>query len=103
MGEYDLMLETQISQLENRNDQLQARIAALEADNARLRTHGQECQDLALEHYGLLLCIGSWLNGHLPEATREQFLKAIAAAKQPSTLVRDIARRALESENPDAN
>jgi len=77
------------------NDQ-QATIAALEAENARLRAHGQDAQDLALGHYGLLLCIGQWMNGGLPEATTEQFMAMIDNARQPATLVQDIVRRALD-------
>lgn len=85
--------------LENNAETLREKISRQQAEIELLQAHAIECQDLALEHYGSLLTIRSWLSGKLPEATAEQFIKLCGQAKQPSHVI--TRRAALESEAND--
>ena len=53
----------------------------------RLRAYAKHCQDLALQHYGLLLCIQAWMLGELPEANAPQFIEQIEASHPPDTSI----------------
>jgi hypothetical protein len=62
-----------------------------------------DTHDLALDQYGLLLCIRSWLKGELPEANTQQFIEMVDAIEPPQQQAEITAlKAALQSIRDEA-